>query len=91
MANFNRERIPERQPHAKGGGSFGYGQARTLINKVMNEPQRARLVDNVSGALRTIRRDEILLRAFQYWRNVDEGTGARIEAATLRKRNVAAA
>jgi catalase len=24
MANFNRERIPERQPHAKGYGAFGY-------------------------------------------------------------------
>ncbi|MDQ2796034.1 MAG: catalase, partial [Actinomycetota bacterium] len=23
MAMFNRERIPERQPHAKGGGAFG--------------------------------------------------------------------
>src|SRR3984957_6972504 len=23
MANFNRERIAERQPHAKGGGTFG--------------------------------------------------------------------
>jgi catalase len=23
MANFNRERIPERQPHAKRGGAFG--------------------------------------------------------------------
>ncbi|MGZ4546988.1 MAG: catalase, partial [Blastococcus sp.] len=23
MAQFNRERIPERQPHAKGGGAFG--------------------------------------------------------------------
>ncbi|HYZ80564.1 MAG TPA: catalase, partial [Solirubrobacteraceae bacterium] len=23
MANFNRERIPERQPHAKGSGAFG--------------------------------------------------------------------
>ena len=22
MANFNRERIPERQPHAKGAGAF---------------------------------------------------------------------
>jgi catalase len=27
MANFNRERIPERQPHAKGGGAFGTFQA----------------------------------------------------------------
>src|SRR6201985_583012 len=24
MANFNRERIPERQAHAKGGGAFGH-------------------------------------------------------------------
>src|SRR5512135_411730 len=24
MASFNRERIPERQPHAKGGGAFGH-------------------------------------------------------------------
>jgi catalase len=23
MANFNRERVPERQPHAKGAGAFG--------------------------------------------------------------------
>src|SRR5476651_1634076 len=26
MANFNRERIPERQPHAKGGGAHGHFQ-----------------------------------------------------------------
>src|ERR1700744_4543949 len=26
MANFNRERIPERQPHAKGSGAFGHSQ-----------------------------------------------------------------
>ncbi|TWP36216.1 catalase [Leekyejoonella antrihumi] len=24
MAQFNRERVPERQPHAKGGGAFGH-------------------------------------------------------------------
>lgn len=27
MANFNRERIAERQPHAKGGGAFGHFRA----------------------------------------------------------------
>ena len=26
MANFNREKIPERQPHAKGSGAFGHFQ-----------------------------------------------------------------
>ena len=25
MAQFNRERVPERQPHAKGGGAFAVG------------------------------------------------------------------
>lgn len=24
LANFNREMIPDRQPHAKGSGAFGY-------------------------------------------------------------------
>ncbi len=28
MANVNRERIPERQPHAKGGGAFGTFEVR---------------------------------------------------------------
>jgi catalase len=27
IANFNRERIAERQPHAKGSGAFGYFEA----------------------------------------------------------------
>ena len=33
MANFNRERIPERQPHAKGGGAFGYFKVTKDISK----------------------------------------------------------
>jgi catalase len=31
MANFNRERIPERQPHAKGGAAFGHFEATTDV------------------------------------------------------------
>ena len=65
-----------------------YGQANTLINRVMDQPQRDRLVDNVSGALTAIRREEVLQRAFQYWRNIDKTVGDRIEAATLEKRSV---
>ncbi len=34
MALFNRERIPERQPHAKGGGAFGHFEV---------DPRRQRL------------------------------------------------
>ena len=31
-ANFNRERIPERQPHAKGGGAFGHFEVTSDIS-----------------------------------------------------------
>jgi catalase len=33
MANFNRERIPERQPHAKGGGAFGHFEVTKDVSK----------------------------------------------------------
>ena len=33
MANFNRERIPERQPHAKGYGAFGYFQVTNDVSR----------------------------------------------------------
>ena len=33
MANFNRERIPERQPHAKGGGAFGHFEVTQDLSK----------------------------------------------------------
>lgn len=33
MANFNRERIPERQPHAKGSGAFGYFEVTEDMSK----------------------------------------------------------
>jgi catalase len=57
-----------------------YGQANTLVNKVMDEAARARLVSNVAGALSGIVSDEIRERAFQYWKNIDKKVGERIEA-----------
>jgi catalase len=33
MANFNREKIPERQPHAKGGGAFGHFEVTADVSK----------------------------------------------------------
>lgn len=33
MANFNRERIPERQPHAKGSGAFGFFQVTADVSQ----------------------------------------------------------
>src|SRR5207253_10184408 len=36
MANFNRERIPERQPHAKGSGAFGRFEVTNDLSKYTN-------------------------------------------------------
>jgi catalase len=38
MANFNRERIPERQPHAKGGGAFGHFQVTQDVSRYTRAP-----------------------------------------------------
>jgi catalase len=58
-----------------------FGQANTLVNKTMDDAQRARLVSNVAGALGAVRSDDIRARAFQYWKNIDQVIGERIEAA----------
>jgi catalase len=58
-----------------------YGQANTLVNEVMDDAERERLVSNVSGALAGIVSDDIRERAFQYWKNIDKKTGDKIEQA----------
>ena len=63
-----------------------FGQAHTLVNEVLDDAARDRLVDNVSGILAGLRRPEVLQRAFEYWRNIDKAVGDRIDAATMRKR-----
>ena len=63
-----------------------FGQPNTLINQVMDDAQRDRLVDNVAGHASEVRSEEILARVFQYWRSIDKTTGDRIEVATLEKR-----
>jgi catalase len=62
-----------------------FGQARTLLTEVMDDDARGRLVDTVSGVLAGLRRDEVLQRAFEYWRNIDKAVGDRIEAAALER------
>ena len=63
-----------------------FGQANTLVNRVMDDGARDRLVETVSGILAGLKRDEVLQRAFDYWRNIDKVVGDRIEAAALEKR-----
>lgn len=55
-----------------------FGQARALINQVMDDDARQRLVDNVSGHLLNGVEEPVLSRAFDYWRNIDNSIGDRI-------------
>lgn len=55
-------------------------QAGTLVRDVFDDDERDRFVETVSGALTGVRAD-VLERAMQYWHNVDEKTGTRIEHA----------
>ncbi|WP_017446487.1 catalase [Gayadomonas joobiniege] len=56
-----------------------YKQANVLINEVMDDAQRERLVNNVVGHLKGGVKEPVLSRAFQYWKNIDQTIGERIE------------
>jgi catalase len=62
------------------------GQAYSLVNGVMDDAARERLIDTVSGLLAGLRREEVRQRAFAYWHAIDKAVGDRIEAAALAKR-----
>ena len=61
-----------------------WGQAGTLVRKVMNDEARGRLVDNVVGHLKDGVSKPVLARAITYWRNIDGDIGERIAAAVER-------
>ncbi|MGJ8513160.1 catalase [Carnimonas bestiolae] len=61
-----------------------FNQANVLVNKVMDDAQRDRLVDNASGhILGGVEDPDILERVFQYWISVDETIGNRIKEKVL--------
>ena len=57
------------------------GQAGTMVREVLDDAARDRLVDNVAGHLSDGVSDDVLARAFEYWRNIDKEIGDRIEQA----------
>ncbi|MET9326594.1 catalase [Tsukamurella sp. NPDC003166] len=63
-----------------------WSQAGALVRDVMDDGQRERLVSNVSGHLFDGVTEPVLERAFEYWRNIDEGIGERIERAVREER-----
>jgi catalase len=62
-----------------------WSQAGALVRDVMDDAARGRLVENVVGHLSDGVSEEVLMRAFVYWRNIDEQTGRRIEAGVRQK------
>jgi catalase len=56
-----------------------WGQAGMLVRKVMTDAERDRLVGNIVGHLLDGVTEPVLQRAFDYWRNVDEDLGERVE------------
>jgi len=63
------------------------GQANTLINHVMDDAARERLVGNVAGHAGDVKSPEILERVFEYWKNIDADIGKRIEEAVKAAKN----
>ena len=59
-----------------------FGQANALINDIMDDAARDRLVETVSGLLAGLRREEVRQRAFEYWHNIDPTIGDKIKATT---------
>ena len=56
-----------------------WSQAGALVRDVMDDAARDRLVSSIVGHLSAGVSEKVLQRAFDYWRNVDEDLGARVE------------
>lgn len=56
-----------------------FGQAGTLVREVFTDEEREEFVQTVAGALDGVK-EPVLSNAFQYWKNVDQSIGERIEA-----------
>jgi catalase len=57
-----------------------WGQAGTMVRQVLDGAARDRLASNVTGHLLKGVTEPVLVRAFEYWRNVDKNLGDKIEA-----------
>ncbi|MFE8601600.1 catalase [Archangium violaceum] len=56
------------------------------LYRVMSEPERQRLVENIAGSLSQVSREDVITRAIAHFRNADEEYGARVAKAVHDKR-----
>ncbi|MFF1759600.1 catalase [Streptomyces sp. NPDC058266] len=62
-----------------------WGQPGTLVREVLDDAARDRLVDNVVGHLLNGVSKPVLARAFEYWSNIDESLGERVQQGVQAK------
>ncbi|ROS41528.1 catalase [Amycolatopsis thermoflava] len=58
-----------------------FGQAGTLVRKVMDDAQRERLASNIIGHAKKGVSEPVLERVFEHWRNVDKTLGDKVAEA----------
>jgi catalase len=58
-----------------------FGQAGSQVRDVLDDSSRERLVSNIAGHLSDGVSEKVLARSFEYWKNVDQDLGERIEQA----------
>jgi catalase len=63
-----------------------FTQPGILVREVFDDAARDRFVETVAGALSDVR-EPVLSNAFQYWKNVDQTIGERIEARVKSNRS----
>ena len=65
-----------------------FSQANVLINRVMDDAARDRLVNNIVGHVLQGVEEPVLSRVFEYWSKIDPLIGSRVKEAVLLKRAV---
>jgi len=78
-----------RQAYTLRADDGDFNQAHNLVNNVMDDAARERLVANVVGHLCGGVSEPVLQRAFDYWKNVDQNIGERVEQGVRQKQNAA--
>jgi catalase len=64
-----------------------WGQAGTMVREVLDDAARERLVTNIVGHLLNGVTEPVLVRAFEYWHNVDKDLGDKIEQGVRAKQD----
>ncbi|WP_420879755.1 catalase [Rhodococcus sp. (in: high G+C Gram-positive bacteria)] len=64
-----------------------WSQAGTMVREVLDDAARERLASNIVGHLLNGVTEPVLVRAFDYWRNVDKDLGERVEKGVRTAQN----